>query len=143
LNRPIAGFAPDALEALLRYRWPGNIRELEHAIERACALAQGNHIELADLSEVVRGETHAVAPSVNRTLQEIVRDYQCAYLLDAIMRHHGNRERTAQALGISLSTLKRRLRVARAKDSARPSAEAPVTGEKYQDDESTALQWSC
>ena len=42
MKRPITGYSPDALEQILRYPWPGNIRELENAVERACAIATGD-----------------------------------------------------------------------------------------------------
>jgi two-component system response regulator AtoC len=53
LNRPIRGIAPDALEVLLKYRWPGNIRELENSIERAFILENSNLITLESLPESV------------------------------------------------------------------------------------------
>ena len=49
LKRKMAGIRPDALKLLLRYNWPGNIRELENAIERAVLLCEGNEIGLDDL----------------------------------------------------------------------------------------------
>ncbi len=62
LGRPIAGYTARALAALYRYPWPGNIRELEHALERACAVASGPEIDLDDLPE----EVHASGPSGRR-----------------------------------------------------------------------------
>ena len=55
LRRPVVGYTPRALECLLDYPWPGNIRELEHAIERACAVATGPEIDVEDLPDAVRG----------------------------------------------------------------------------------------
>jgi two-component system, NtrC family, response regulator AtoC len=49
LKRKMAGIRPDALKLLLRYNWPGNIRELENAIERAVLLSEGSEIGLDDL----------------------------------------------------------------------------------------------
>ena len=49
LKKKIAGLEPDALKLLMRYQWPGNIRELENAIERAMLLAEGSHIAVEDL----------------------------------------------------------------------------------------------
>ena len=48
-RRPVVAYAPAALERILHYAWPGNIRELAHAIERACAVATGPWIEVDDL----------------------------------------------------------------------------------------------
>jgi Nif-specific regulatory protein len=49
LKKKIDGLSPDALKLLMRYHWPGNIRELENAIERAMLLADGQHIATDDL----------------------------------------------------------------------------------------------
>jgi DNA-binding NtrC family response regulator len=49
LKKKIDGFSPDALKLLMRYHWPGNIRELENAIERAILLADGSQISADDL----------------------------------------------------------------------------------------------
>ena len=57
LKKKIEGLEPDALKLLMRYHWPGNIRELENAIERAMLLADGTHISVEDLR---LGDTGAV-----------------------------------------------------------------------------------
>src|SRR3954465_4433053 len=49
LKKRIDGLSPDALKLLMRYNWPGNIRELENAIERAMLLSEGTHIAVEDL----------------------------------------------------------------------------------------------
>src|ERR671918_709290 len=49
LKKKMDGLEPDALKLLMRYQWPGNIRELENAIERAMLLADGTHIAIEDL----------------------------------------------------------------------------------------------
>jgi transcriptional regulator with PAS, ATPase and Fis domain len=112
-QRAITGFAPDAWEALLRHRWPGNVRELEHAIERACAVAQGCRIEMRDLPGLLQRQTSETEADVARALRDIAREYQREYLIEVLTRHRGHRLKAAQALGISLSTLKRRLRSGR------------------------------
>jgi transcriptional regulator with PAS, ATPase and Fis domain len=111
LQRPIRAYTPRALEQILRYPWPGNVRELEHAIERACVLADGPDIELEDLPDVVRGGPEATGLVEMRSLPEVAREQHRARVLDTLARYDGDRRRTAQALRISMSTLKRRLRV--------------------------------
>ncbi len=107
MKRPIAGYSPNALEQILRYPWPGNIRELENAIERACALATGALVELADLPDEVREHQSLVIASEQvRPLREIEREY----ILAALQRNHGNRTLTAQQLKIGSATLFRKLK---------------------------------
>jgi sigma-54 specific flagellar transcriptional regulator A len=60
----VTGFAPGVLETLTAYKWPGNVRALENALERAVVLAPGHRIELQDLPEEVRG-TPSVLPPVS------------------------------------------------------------------------------
>ena len=106
LGRPMAGYTPAATERLLEYPWPGNIRELQHAIERACAVATGPLIDVEDLPEAVRGQRLVLAGERRRPLV----DRERAYIRAVLDRVGGNRQRAAEELGISLSTLKRRLR---------------------------------
>jgi NtrC-family two-component system response regulator AlgB len=65
-GRPLAGFSDDAQAAILRYPWPGNLRELRNAIERAVILAPGNRITSADLPSELRGDPAAI-PGSNGT----------------------------------------------------------------------------
>jgi len=106
LRRPVVGYTPRALARLLDYLWPGNIRELEHAIERACAVATGPEITVEDLPDAVRGADASARGPDERPLAERER----AYIQAVLERHHGHRGRAAEELGLSLSTLKRRLR---------------------------------
>jgi DNA-binding NtrC family response regulator len=66
LGRPVTGFHPDAMEALLRHDWPGNVRELINVIERAVLLAPGNEITVGDFrggeSWIDRESIPATAP---------------------------------------------------------------------------------
>ncbi|MEO8481552.1 MAG: sigma 54-interacting transcriptional regulator [Acidobacteriota bacterium] len=108
LGRPVIGYTPRALDALLACVWPGNIRELEHAIERACAVATGTEIDVDDLPDAVR----CAIASERRPDHRPLADLEQAYIRAVLDRHDGHRRRTAEELGISLSTLKRRLRAA-------------------------------
>src|SRR5262249_14235543 len=60
LKKRVDGLSPDALKLLMRYNWPGNIRELENSIERAVLLAEGPEVNASDLR---LGERAAAAPS--------------------------------------------------------------------------------
>jgi transcriptional regulator with PAS, ATPase and Fis domain len=103
LRRPIVAFEPEAMDRILHYPWPGNIRELEHAIRRACLAATGPRLIVEDLPSSVR---HGTPDRDARPLREGERDH----ILKALERHHGDRVRTAEELRISLSTLNRKLR---------------------------------
>jgi two-component system response regulator HydG len=106
LRRPVIACEPDALDRILRYSWPGNIRELKRAVERACGAATGSIIGVDDLPIEV---SHAV-PAGERQRGGPACDCERNNVLNILERHHGDRVRAAAELGISLSTLKRRLR---------------------------------
>ena len=96
------GIGQAALERLLGYAWPGNVRQLHHVLAYACAVCEGGTIQLADLPVQVRGEQVSLAaePSVSPERQVV---------LDALVRHRWKPLPTAQALGISRATLYRRV----------------------------------
>ena len=102
-RRPVTGFSPDGMRALLGYSWPGNVRELAHAIERATLLAEGEAVTAADLN--FRAATDAAPKLDEMSLEEVER----ALITKALARHDGNVSLAAQALGLSRSALYRRL----------------------------------
>jgi transcriptional regulator with PAS, ATPase and Fis domain len=104
LGRPVTGYTERALDALCRYLWPGNIRELEHALERACAVATGPAIDLEDLPDEIQDDVHT-----RRAATTPLRDQERAYIRGVLDRHGGDRREAARELQMSLSTLKRRL----------------------------------
>ena len=106
--------AQSEIDALRNYEWPGNVRELSNVIERAVILQRGPDIrpsELLCISEQGRQLPTTAPASVNAkaTLDEVEKNQ----ILSSLEQNSGNYTRTAQALGISLSTLKRRLRAYR------------------------------
>ncbi len=100
---------PRTEQALLRYAWPGNIRELKHAVERACILSSGPLLG-ADAffgEHLVDGENDLTAsPSLADYLMSCERDY----LQVALERHDWHMTRTAEALGIARKTLWEKMR---------------------------------
>ncbi|HZX95131.1 MAG TPA: sigma-54 dependent transcriptional regulator [Myxococcales bacterium] len=96
-------FTPDALDALVRHPWRGNVRELEHAVERAVLLASGEEIAPADL---FLGAT-AQGPAL---LERMTLDDAERHLIQrALARCGGNVSEAARELGVSRSALYRRL----------------------------------
>ncbi|MEO8601700.1 MAG: sigma 54-interacting transcriptional regulator [bacterium] len=104
--RRIEAITLPAMEALRSYAWPGNVRELLSAVEYALVLGEGPLLDLANLTPEVRGEGAEEAI-------ESLHDTQRARLLAALVRHNGNRTAAAAELGISRSTLWRKLAVHR------------------------------
>src|SRR5438105_9475087 len=100
--------APEAMETLLRYRWPGNIRELENAIERTCVTCRDGVIQASDLPPEVLTPQAAKAPfsiDLDRALPDLLRDLTAdieqQYIRKALKKSHGNIGRCAKICGLS------------------------------------------
>jgi len=102
--------APDTLAMLNAYPWPGNIRELRNAIERASAMATGPEIQPDDLPERIReaGRTASLISGASRR-QLPLREVERAYILEVLRQAGGNKSRAAALLGLDRKTLYRKL----------------------------------
>jgi DNA-binding NtrC family response regulator len=96
-------FSPDALRALLDHDWPGNVRQLENALEYAVAVCKGQTILPEDLPAEIPEDPAALAPTS-------ADDSDSEALRRVLEVHLWRRDATAQALGISRTTLWRRMR---------------------------------
>jgi DNA-binding NtrC family response regulator len=93
-----------AMDALLTYDWPGNVRQLERVIERAVTLAPGPVIDLTDLPPAVTGEYASLAAQAVRS-QESMRVWGSRYARLVLDRCRGNKRQACRMLGISYHTL--------------------------------------
>jgi transcriptional regulator with PAS, ATPase and Fis domain len=123
---------PEAMQALEAYAWPGNVRQLINALERAQIMADGNCIHVHDLPRdiVTAGDMRpkSLAPAVDG---DYLADIQRAHILEVLRRERGNKARTARALGVNRRSLYRLLekydiRLPDNDHSAAPAAGVPV-----------------
>ena len=103
-NRPSLTLSHDATEALVDYRWPGNIRELRNALQRAATLARTDVITIKDLPDRISSETAASAKTSNGTR---LRERERAYIL-RVLADSPSLEQAAVTLGINVTTLWRK-----------------------------------
>jgi len=124
-GRFISGISKDALQALITYKWSGNVRELENAIERAVIIASGRGIDLEDLPEAItkialesrdrikverakaasEGRTSTFEVTVPSSMEEIERQ-----AIEATLDYtNGDKSQAARALGIGRKTIYRKL----------------------------------
>ena len=101
------GLTREARDALLRYEYPGNVRELENIVERAVVLTRDDVIGLADLP-LAAGEPEAAADEPG--LPARVEGLERRMIGEALARAAGVQTRAAQALGISERALRYKLR---------------------------------
>lgn len=102
-NMPRRRLTAAALDRLCAYDWPGNIRALRHAVERAVILSEGAVFEADDFS--LNAERHAAPPAAELDLDSLERDA----ISKALVQNKGNVSRAAQALGLTRASLYRRM----------------------------------
>ncbi|MEK6815756.1 MAG: sigma-54 dependent transcriptional regulator [Nitrospirota bacterium] len=110
-NRRILGITPAAMERLVQFPWPGNVRQLQSAIERAVVLSSGDWIDLKDLPVEIRerpisiGQVDFEIPDEGFSFEEFEREI----ILKALRKSDGVVARAARLLGMSYRTLQYRL----------------------------------
>ena len=110
-QKDIKGVSKSALQLCLRYPWPGNVRELENVIERAVILSQGDFIIPESLPpNLLEMEVPAFSAARNLTLDEAMDLAEKQVLLETLESLSWNRQRCAQTLGISRTTLFNKMR---------------------------------
>ena len=98
----------EAMQAMMAYDWPGNIRELRNTLERAVVLAEGEIITLHDLPDKFR--TLDVDGIATTSLRQALDDYERDFIRRSLTENKGNKDATAARLGIDLATLYRKLK---------------------------------
>ena len=102
-RKRLSGFDPAAVQALLENPWQGNVRELNHVVERAVLMAAGNTIRAGDLA--LRSGREGPSRLEDMSLEEV----EAFLIRKALAKYHGNVSQAAAALGLSRSALYRRL----------------------------------
>lgn len=112
-NKSISEISPDVIATLLRLPWRGNVRELENVVERAVVLAEGNELRVEHLllDPEVSGEA-GVPPGegLDQMVGMSVHEMEKNLILNTLKRVSDNRSRAAEMLGISIRTLRNKLK---------------------------------
>jgi two-component system response regulator HydG len=111
-RKQIKGFTPQAMDRMVRYDWPGNIRALMNAVERGVILCPGEYISEEDLPIAVR---EAAIPPETATLEKQtggmpLEEVEKVTILRTLEGTGGNKSETARKLGITRRTLYKKLR---------------------------------
>ena len=118
-DRPLRGLTPEALASLAAHAWPGNVRQLENAIERAVLLARGPDLTPADFEVELgprKGPARAAAPGPAaldfpvQSLKKALEVPEKAIIERALAFTGGNRQQTARLLGVNRTTLFNKMR---------------------------------
>lgn len=113
-GRKIRGYSPGVRHQLQRYRWPGNVRELKNVVERAVVLAQGETIEMEDLT-LTKLSTASESQFDLGTLVEEYRpmsleEVECRHIEQTLASTTWNKSKAATILGVERSTLDRKIK---------------------------------
>jgi len=111
-GKNVSGFTDDAMAALQRFRWPGNVREMQNIIERAVLLGKTSIIGLEDLPNGLTADAPALVESAfgSRPLKEAMSNPERQIILNALEANEWNRHVTAAALGINRTTLYKKMK---------------------------------
>jgi transcriptional regulator with PAS, ATPase and Fis domain len=104
-GRKIAGISHKAIAALMLYEWPGNVRDLENAIEHAFVLCEGEMIRLHHLPDRIVPKNRTLQPSTGLTLREVEK----YAIQQSLERNQWKKMATARELGIDKNTLRRKI----------------------------------
>ena len=105
LDKHLIGFDEKASKALLKYQWPGNLRQMKNIVRRATLLAQDKFITLNELSEL----QNQVTPSAGMPLRS--EEAEKLQIIEALKQTGYNKSRAAQLLGIDRKTLYNKLKL--------------------------------
>lgn len=131
-GRRLTGFSNRAIDAMLSYRWPGNVREMKNVIERAVVLSRGDIIDVDDLvlsTLKTSGDTEAEMPAgrVGHYEPLPLEEVERRHILATLKSTGWNKSRSASILGIERSTLDRKIRRFELKRTkAAPSGSGPL-----------------
>jgi two-component system response regulator PilR (NtrC family) len=113
LGKEIDGFSSEAMEQLLAYPFPGNVRELENVVERAVALSTTARMELDSLPPALLSPTTPAKstriPPEGINLEEVVNDFERTLLAEAMRGAGGVKKRAAKLVGVSFRSFRYRL----------------------------------
>ena len=112
-KRKTLSFSSEAWEMLLRYGYPGNVRELENIVQRAVILSRGDVLTTDDLPPVMKALPQEPTPAEGRAIADLpgqVERLEKELVLEALRIQDGNQSRAAAQLGISERNLRYRLK---------------------------------
>jgi len=108
-EKTITKLSQDAMDLLLDYPWPGNVRQLEHAIEHAFIHCTGRTIQIRHLPDDIKQKSSILVDRILKT-EDPIEEIEKEVILEALKRNNWDREKTAKTLKISRITLWRKMK---------------------------------
>jgi Nif-specific regulatory protein len=104
-KKQFEGFSDEAMEAMLSYSWPGNIRELENCVERACVIGKNKWISREDL--FFKYPSHPAGQEGGRDLKTAINTFKTHFIRKVLEENNWNQTETAKVLDIQRTYLSR------------------------------------
>ena len=112
-KKQITGVSHDAMDALMKYNYPGNIRELENIIERSVIFSRSDTIKIVDLPPLIemdRDEKNSTV-IINGNFDELMNGYESDIIIHAMKDSEGNKSEASRKLGISERRIRSRIQI--------------------------------
>ena len=111
IGKTFAGFSAEAMEKMMGYSWPGNIREFRNLIERAVILSKGQYVDRMDIpTQAEPSKTVLDAVSGDMEMKDVVAVAEREYLVGLLKRFNGNITDTARQAGVNARTIHRKMK---------------------------------
>lgn len=109
IGKVIHGVSNDVIRALMNHQWKGQVRELENIIERALIFSEGEYLTLKDLPEEFKTKVVNDFSSGSTKLKDKIREFERGYIKSRLEYHQYDKIKVANELGISVSSLYRKI----------------------------------
>ncbi len=110
-GKSIKGISAEAMTALMNYSFPGNIRELENAIERAVVFSEGDYLKLADLPVFLKEKNELEIPTADLPLEDRIRRLEIREIKRALLESGGVKSKAARSLGLTERVLSYKIKI--------------------------------
>jgi len=109
MSKPVRGVDNETMKILINFQWKGEIRELENVIERALIFCESDFITPKDLPPNMYNDSMSSHHDLPENLKEAMKIYERNHISAELSKHNNNKEITAKSLGISISSLYRKI----------------------------------
>ena len=110
LKKQKPDISPDTMKKIMGYEWPGNVRELENLVERLVTLSDNDMVQIHDVTFKYAGDVSANPEILNFSEEMSLADMEKMLIRDTLRASNGNQRKTSEKLGISTTTLWRKLK---------------------------------